>query len=428
MNKAFPLRPVAALTALVQVPQVVSSHGSGGSRDDAAAAKSGSSITGWIGSRATCHHSAISSSRDRLGRTALQKTSSTPAKPLAASLDADSLERGRVKHAGVEALQFFRIELGGAARHLRHVEFGHQFSQRQPGFDGVGGAELGQQAVDRHGLHALVIAQVGDADAAEPLGQGGARRVAQQRKMGECRHRAVERLPKLDLHRRIGDMVLTPDHVGDAEFDIVHDRRQGIEDAAVLPDQDGVAEVAAMEVLMTAHQIVPFNGIVPQQEPPVRFAPLRLQARPVVVGQLQRGAIVDRRQAAPQQALALQRQLFRRLVAGIKPAIALQRFLRQFVAVEPVGLAGEAVPVKAEPAQIPLDPGGELRRRTFQIGIVQAQQEAAVLERANSQLISARRMLPTWSIPVGLGAKRTATLMGLGSWGCNVFRKPGPDG
>ena len=122
----------------------------------------------------------------------------------------------------------------------------------------------------------------------------------------------------------------------------------------------------------------------------MRFAPLRLQARPVVVGQLQRGAIVDRRQPAPQQALALQGQLFRRLVAGIKPAIALQHFLRQVVAVEPVGLAGEAVPIQAEPAQIPLDPGGELRRRTFQIGIVQAQQETAVL-RTGEQPVDQRQ-------------------------------------
>ena len=183
-----------------------------------------------------------------------------------------------------------------------------------------------------------------------------------------------------------------------------------------------------MEVLMTAHQIVPFDRIMPQQETPVRFAALRLQARAVVVGQLQRGAIVDRRQAASQQALALQGQLFRRLVAGIKSAIALERFLRQFVAVKPVGLAGEAVPIQAEPLRSRSIPAANSAVERSRSVSSRRSRKLPFCERANSQLISARRMLPTWSIPVGLGAKRTATLMGLGSWGCNVFRKPGPDG
>src|SRR4051812_50059085 len=125
-----------------------------------------------------------------------------------------------------------------------------------------------------------------------------------------------------------------------------------------------------MEVLMTANHIGPFDGIVPQQEAPVRLAALRLQARPVFVSQLQRGTVVDWRQSAPQKALALQRQFFSRLVAGIKPAGALQRFHRQIIAVQPVGLAGGGGPLPSPPRPGLLPPRGGTPPRPPPHGIV----------------------------------------------------------
>lgn len=164
-------------------------------------------------------------------------------------------------------------------------------------------------------------------------------------------------------------------------------------------------------MLRAAHQVVPFHRLVLQQEAPVRRSTLGFQARPVGIGQPQRGTVVDRRQATAQQALALERQFLGGLVAGIEAPRPLQPLDRRRVAVQPVGLPGEAVPFKAQPAQVALDPGGVVGRRPLQVGIVETQQETASWLRANSQLTSARRMFPTWSWPVGLGAKRTATLM-----------------
>src|SRR5690606_24491879 len=39
----------------------------------------------------------------------------------------------------------------------------------------------------------------------------------------------------------------------------------------------------------------------------------------------------------------------------------------------------EFVPVKAEPAQIGLDPGGEFRRRTFLVRIIEAEDKGAIM-------------------------------------------------
>ena len=58
-----------------------------------------------------------------------------------------------------------------------------------------------------------------------------------------------------------------------------------------------------------------------------------------------------------------------------------------------------------------MDRVDERLARALGIGIVDAQQELPPLARANSALWSAVRILPTWSRPVGDGAKRVVTVM-----------------
>src|SRR3546814_4775402 len=71
--------------------------------------------------------------------------------------------------------------------------------------------EIGGQ---RSRLDAL-LAQRGEGQAADPFRKVVPRRVGQQRQMREARHGEAECGEELYLHRRIGDVVLAPDHMAD---------------------------------------------------------------------------------------------------------------------------------------------------------------------------------------------------------------------
>jgi hypothetical protein len=58
--------------------------------------------------------------------------------------------------------------------------------------------------------------------------------------VAEGRCRRTERREELDLHRRVGDVILAPDDVGHAERGVVRHRGQGVKVGAVLADQHRV--------------------------------------------------------------------------------------------------------------------------------------------------------------------------------------------
>ena len=55
--------------------------------------------------------------------------------------------------------------------------------------------------------------------------------------MRKKRNRRAERLENLDLHRRVGDVILAADDVRHCEIDIVNHRGQRVEKPAVFADQ-----------------------------------------------------------------------------------------------------------------------------------------------------------------------------------------------
>ena len=132
--------------------------------------------------------------------------------------------------------------------------------------------------------------------------------------MAEDRRRAAERLEDLDLHRRVGDVVLAADDMGDAKVDVVDDGRQGVEIGAVLAPQHRIGQRGAVDMAFAAHQVVPAHASSLEPEAPVRPAALRLQRGAIVGRQAQRGAIVDRRPAERLLALAAAVELLGRLV------------------------------------------------------------------------------------------------------------------
>ena len=111
-------------------------------------------------------------------------------------------------------------------------------------------------------------------------------------------------------------------------------------------------------------------------EAPVRLAALRFERGAVGVGELERGAVVDRRLAERLLALAPPVELFGRLVGGIEPARPLQRLGRRFVERHPLRLAAFQVGDDSEPGEVGLDRIGVFAPRPLEVGVVEAQDEA----------------------------------------------------
>ena len=98
----------------------------------------------------------------------------------------------------------------------------------------------------------------------------------------------AERTEDLDLRRAVGDMVLAADDMRDAEGDVVHDRGEAVEVAAVGAHQHRVALARLVDMLRPAHQIVPAHLLGGELEAPVRAAALALQ--PGLIGLAQPSA------------------------------------------------------------------------------------------------------------------------------------------
>src|SRR5665213_2773562 len=118
--------------------------------------------------------------------------------------------------------------------------------------------------------------------------------------MSEDRQAARSRqsFEELNLHRRIGDMILTTDDVCDFEFDVVHDRRQSVKIAGVLTHEHWIRQGGAVDMAFAAHEILPPRNGVVELEAPVRSPALSFEARAVFRTQSQSGTVINRRQAA----------------------------------------------------------------------------------------------------------------------------------
>ena len=191
--------------------------------------------------------------------------------------------------------------------------------------------------------------------------------------------RGVERPEHLDLRAAVGDVILAADDMGDGEGDVVDHRGEAVEIAAVGAHQHRIALARFVDMLRPAHQIVPAHFLGGELEAPVRTAAFALQPRPVGVGEFQRRAVVDRRPALGEQALALELELLRRLVAGIEPARGDELVARRVVVRQPVRLLLLARPVEAEPLQVAFDRRLVLGLAARPVGVVEAQDEGSAM-------------------------------------------------
>ena len=135
-------------------------------------------------------------------------------------------------------------------------------------------------------------------------------------------------------------MILAPHDMRDAQIGIVDRRGQHVQPRSVRAPDHGIAHRRRIEPLRPADQIVPRDrhGVI-EPEAPVRHDAIVRQRGAIRVGQRQRGAIVDRRQPAPQLDLALQLQFLRAFIRRIDPPRRDQFVEPRLIQREPVGLA-----------------------------------------------------------------------------------------
>ena len=306
--------------------------------------------------------------------------------PVAHRLVIKSMQR-----AGGEGVEFGGVEFGGAARGVGNVELRLQFIQRTHGRHSIRRARQHRERRHRQRLDAS-LAQARDGERAAALGQALARGRGQQIVMGEAGRMGgiAQYFKQLELHRRIGDMVLAPDHMGDAQFDVIDHGGERVEPTAIFAHQHRIGERGAINMAVAAHQIRPGDRARLQLEAPVRLAPLRDQRLPIRVRQRQRRAVVDGRQATANLALAAPVQLVGGFETGIEATHLLQPLCCRSIMGEAVGLAHHKIGNRPQPGQIHLDGVRIFGLGALHIRIVEAQNETAVVA-AREQIVEQRR-------------------------------------
>ena len=281
-----------------------------------------------------------------------------------------------VDDPGVEAGQFLLVEPGRGTAEGGKIEGGQQRGPVSQRLHRQGRAQPRQQGNQCSRFDPLFAEGIA-AQRAEPLGQL-ALAAHQQRLVREGGRRGAQRGEHLQLHGGVGYVVLAAQHLGHAHGDVIDHRGEHIEPRAIGPPHHRIGQLRGDELLRPAHAVHPGNRLVMvKQEAPVRRLARRCPGRMVGFGQGQGGAVIDRRQAAPQRHLALEVQFLRAFIAAIDPARGLQPLEGFLVQRQPRRLPLLAIGGQAQPGKVSADAIDELLLAARRVGIVDPQQEAA---------------------------------------------------
>ena len=174
-------------------------------------------------------------------------------------------------------------------------------------------------------------------------------------------------------------MIFAANDMRDLEVDVVHHRGQRVEEAAVLADEHGIGEMRRVDLDIAAHQVMPLHLALAELEAPMGFAALGFQLGAIFGGEFQRGAVIDRRLVRRDLAFAAAVQLVGGFIRRIKIAARLQRFRRAGMGIGALDLAREDVMRHAEPCEILKDRRFIFRLAALGIGVIDAQEELAVM-------------------------------------------------
>ena len=134
-----------------------------------------------------------------------------------------------------------------------------------------------------------------------------------------CRRLVAERPEQQDVLRRVREVVLAADDVGDLHRGVVDDDREVVERRAVGADDDEVAaEVRDVDLDPAADDVVDADDALADPEAERRLAALGLEGAPAPPGvRLRAAAAVAGRQLRRLEPLPLGVELLGRAVAGV---------------------------------------------------------------------------------------------------------------
>ena len=144
-----------------------------------------------------------------------------------------------MKINGIETAKFSFVKLRLRTSQASEIQRSGQFCQRIKRGYAFRGADFGQKRANGQRFDAF-FPQLANAHRPQTFGEFSLF-AGQQRQMRELGNFAAESLKHLYLNRRIADVVFAADNVGYAEIDVINDRRQMIQKAAVFANDNRVA-------------------------------------------------------------------------------------------------------------------------------------------------------------------------------------------
>ncbi len=271
----------------------------------------------------------------------------------------------------VQPAELLYVETRGGAIHVADIKQRDHVLAREDFPVAMRPAEP-HEIVEQRVRQVAVVAILHHADRAVALAEFLPVRAEDHRQVRETRYRGAERLVDVDLARRVVDVVVAADHVGDAHVDVVDDHREVVGRETVRTEDHevvefGVAPLDAALDLVVEHDCA--RGRIAEADHAVGIVAQRFVAIAVV-------AVVARLLAARHRRGAHRLDLLLRLVRVIRLAGLEQILGRLPVTIHAQGLVeralvrGEAEPVHALDDRIDRHLG-----RTLAIGILDAQDE-----------------------------------------------------
>ncbi len=172
------------------------------------------------------------------------------------------LELGQIEHRGLlldplegEELDHLRLGQDLPVATRRPTQEGEEVAHRE--------RQDAQVAIVAHRRRAMTLGEL------LPVG------AQDHRHMGEGGDRLTQGAVDRDLLRGVGDVVITPDHVGDLHRDVVRHHGEVVDRAPVAPQDDEVVEVATLKADPLVHRVVPGDLLLRHPEPKAKRASFR---------------------------------------------------------------------------------------------------------------------------------------------------------
>ena len=161
----------------------------------------------------------------------------------------------------IHPFELVRIEASGRRRQPLQIEPGDELFAGEHFGIAMRPAQAREIVEDCAGQVA-VVAVLHDAPRTMPLGEFLAFRRQDRRQVRIDRHCSIECADHVDLPRRIVDVIVAADHVGDAHVEIVDDDAEIVSGGAVRAGDDQIVELLVCNLDATFHGVVPGDDAV----------------------------------------------------------------------------------------------------------------------------------------------------------------------